>query len=135
MDSHDFQIVKTLGKTVPDIRKKNNENVFPKFTTWREQIDGKYWFPTYTSADDTLHFTNQDVHIREIIKYTNYQRFGSNVKITYGGQELPTGPAQPGQQGQRQPGQQGQPSGQQQQPSQGQQKPQPPPAPQTQPQK
>jgi hypothetical protein len=135
VDSHDFQIVKTLGKTVPDIRKKNNENVFPKFTTWREQIDGKYWFPTYTSADDTLHFTNQDVHIREIIKYTNYQRFGSNVKITYGGQELPTGPAQPGQQGQRQPGQQGQQSGQQQQPSQGQQKPQPPPAPQTQPQK
>jgi len=135
VDSHDFQIVKTLGKTVPDIRKKNNENVFPKFTTGREQIDGKYWFPTYTSADDTLHFTNQDVHIREIIKYTNYQRFGSNVKITYGGQELPTGPAQPGQQGQRQPGQQGQQSGQQQQPSQGQQKPQPPPAPQTQPQK
>ena len=135
VDGHDFQIVKTLGKTVPDIRKKNNENVFPKFTTWREQIDGKYWFPTYTSADDTLHFTNQDVHIREIIKYTNYQRFGSNVKITYGGQELPTGPAQPGQQGQRQPGQQGQQSGQQQQPSQGQQKPQPPPAPQTQPQK
>src|SRR3984893_2738502 len=36
VDSHDFQIVKTLGKTVPDIRKKNNENVFPKFTTWRE---------------------------------------------------------------------------------------------------
>jgi hypothetical protein len=135
VDSHDFQIVKTLGKTVPDIRKKNNENVFPKFTTWREQIDGKYWFPTYTSADDTLHFTNQDVHIREIIKYTNYQRFGSNVKITYGGQELPTGPAQPGQRGQQHPGQQGQQSGQQQQPSQGQQKPQPPPAPQTQPQK
>jgi hypothetical protein len=119
VDSHDLQIVKTLGKTVPDIRKKNNENVFPKFTTWREQIDGKYWFPTYTSADDTLHFTNQDVHIREIIKYTNYQRFGSNVKITYGGQELPTGP---GQQGQGQPGQ-------------GQQKPQPSPTPQAQPQK
>ena len=70
-----------------------------------------------------------------ISKRTLYQRFGSNVKITYGGQELPTGPAQPGQQGQRQPGQQGQQSGQQQQPSQGQQKPQPPPAPQTQPQK
>lgn len=134
VDSHDFQIVKTLGKTVPDIRKKNNENVFPKFTTWREQIDGKYWFPTYTSADDTLHFTNQDVHIREIIKYTNYQRFGSNVKITYGGQELPTGPAQPGQQGQ-QSGQQQQQSGQQQQPSQGQQKPPTTPPPQTQPQK
>src|SRR5437762_13904376 len=54
VDDHDFQIVKTYGKTVPDIRKKkSNENLFPKFTTWREQIDGKYWFPTYTKADDT----------------------------------------------------------------------------------
>src|SRR5438045_4292894 len=52
VDDRDFQIVKTFGKTVPDIRKKRGqENLFPKFTTWREQIDGKYWFPTYTKAD------------------------------------------------------------------------------------
>ena len=88
VDDHDFQIVKTYGKTVPDIRKKNGENLFPKFTTYREQIDGKYWFPTYTRADDTLHFSNQDVRIREVVKYTNYKRFGSNVKITYEGQEV-----------------------------------------------
>jgi hypothetical protein len=93
VDDHDFQIVKTQGKTVPDIReKKGQENLFPKFTTWREQIDGKYWFPTYTRADDTLHFSNQDVRIREIIKYSNYKRFGSDVKITYEGQELPGAP-------------------------------------------
>src|SRR6478672_12415731 len=62
VDDHDFQIVKTYGKTVPDIRKKKGqENLFPKFTTWREQIDGKYWFPTYTKADDTLHFSSGDV--------------------------------------------------------------------------
>ena len=37
VDDHDFQIVKTYGKTVPDIRKKHGdeENLFPKFTTWR----------------------------------------------------------------------------------------------------
>jgi outer membrane lipoprotein-sorting protein len=92
VDDHDFQIVKTSGKTVPDIRKKNNENLFPTFTTYREQIDGKYWFPTYTRADDTLKFSTGDVQIREIVKYTNYKRFGSNVKITYEGQELPTTP-------------------------------------------
>src|SRR5256885_10333628 len=94
VDDHDFQIVKTFGKTVPDIRKKKGreENLFPKFTTWREQIDGKYWFPTYTKADDTLHFSLQDVHIREIIKYTDYKRFGSNVKITYEGKEVPKHP-------------------------------------------
>src|SRR5437870_3444889 len=90
VDDRDFQIVKTFGKTVPDIRKKKGqENLFPKFTTWRQQIDGKHWFPTYTKADDTLHFSMQDVHIVEKVKYENYQRFGSNVRITYEGKELP----------------------------------------------
>lgn len=92
VDDRDLQIVKTEGKTVPDIRKKNNENLFPKFTTWREQVDGTYWFPTYTLADDTLHFSGNDVRIREIVKYTNYKRFGANVRITYEGQELPKTP-------------------------------------------
>jgi hypothetical protein len=89
VDDHDFQIVKTFGKTVPDIRKKKGqENLFPKFTTWREQIDGKYWFPTYTRAEDTLKFSMGDVKIREIVKYTNYKRFGSKVRITYEGKEV-----------------------------------------------
>ncbi len=93
VDDHDFMIVKTEGKTVPDIRKKNEENLFPKFTTWREQIDGQYWFPTYTRANDTLKFKSGDVEIREIVKYTNYKRFGSKTIITYEGQQLPRGPA------------------------------------------
>jgi hypothetical protein len=89
VDDHDFQIVETYGKTVPDIKKKKgNENLFPKFTTWREQIDGQYWFPTYTRAEDTLKFSMGDVKIREIIKYTNYRRFGSKSRITYEGQEV-----------------------------------------------
>jgi hypothetical protein len=92
VDDHDFQIVKTYGKTVPDIRKKKgNENLFPSFTTWREQIDGKYWFPTYTKADDVLRFSTGEVKIREIVKYTNYKRFGANVKITYDGREVEKG--------------------------------------------
>ena len=96
VDDHDLQIVKTSGKTVPDIRKKDNENLFPKFTTWREQVDGQYWFPAYTLADDTLHFKSalSDVHIREIVKYTDYKRFGSNVKITYEGKEVEKTPQQ-----------------------------------------
>ncbi len=88
VDDHDLQIVKTHGKTVPETRGKKNENLFPAFTTWREQIDGRYWFPTFTRALDTLHFSTQDVKVREIIKYTNYKRFGSDVKITYEGQDI-----------------------------------------------
>src|SRR6201993_3068629 len=60
VDDHDFQIVKTYGQGVPERRdtkrKGKGENLYPKFTTWREQIDNQYWFPTYTRADDTLHF-------------------------------------------------------------------------------
>ena len=93
VDDKDFQIVKTYGKSVPDItRKKGNENLFPKFTTYREQVvDGPYWFPVYTRADDTLHFSTGDVKIREIVKYTNYKKFGSNVKITYDGKDVEKG--------------------------------------------
>ena len=88
MDDRDFQIVKTFGKNVPDYR-KGQENLFPKFTTYREQIDGRYWFPTYTRADDTLHFKNNDVDIRMVVRYENYKRFGTKTRITYQGQELP----------------------------------------------
>ena len=99
VDNHDFQIVETYGKTVPDIRKKKgNENLFPKFTTWREQIDGQYWFPTYTRAEDTLKFSLGDVKIREIVKYTNYKRFGSKSRITYEGQEVQKAEPKPGEQ-------------------------------------
>jgi len=93
VDDKDFQIVKTYGKSVPDItRKRGNENLFPKFTTYREQVvDGPYWFPVYTRADDTLHFSTGDVKIREIVKYTNYKKFGSNVKITYDGKDVEKG--------------------------------------------
>ena len=86
VDNHDFQIVKTCGKNVPDIHKKNAENLTPKFVTYREQVDGQYWFPTYTRADDTLHFKDQDVQVREIVKYTNYKRFGVKTKIILGGE-------------------------------------------------
>jgi len=92
VDDHDFQIVEVYGKTVPDIKKKKTqENLFPKFTTWREQIDGQYWFPTYSRAEDTLHFSTGDVKIREIVKYTNYRRFGSKSRITYEGKEVQKG--------------------------------------------
>src|SRR5438270_106381 len=97
VDDHDFQIVKTYGKSVPDIRKHHGdeENLYPKFTTWRQQIDGQYWFPVYTRADDELHFKLQDVHIREIVKYEDYKRFGSNSRILYEGKEIPKGDQKP----------------------------------------
>jgi outer membrane lipoprotein-sorting protein len=84
VDDLDLQIVKTFGKAVPDIRGGSQENLFPKFETYREQIDD-YWFPTFTRADDTLNFRNGPVRIRQTIRYQNYKRFASDVKIIPGG--------------------------------------------------
>ncbi len=81
VDDRDMQIVKTYGKGV-GIVKKGNE--FPRFETYREQIDGKYWFPTYTHADDTLHFPNFSQHIRMTVKYQDYRKFEGKSTITYG---------------------------------------------------
>ncbi|HEX6466527.1 MAG TPA: DUF4440 domain-containing protein, partial [Terriglobales bacterium] len=89
VDGNQFQIVKSYGKSVPDLYTRGNENLFPSFTTYRSLIDGKYWFPTSTRADDVLHFSSGDVRIREIVNYTNYQRFGSTSRIIFNGEELP----------------------------------------------
>lgn len=83
VDDHDFQIVKMQGKSAPDIlpkkKGKGGENLFPKFTTFREQIDGKYWFPTYSLTDDNLHFSPTDVHIKGTVKATDYKCPDSEV--------------------------------------------------------
>ena len=81
VDDRDLNIVKTDGKAVPDIIKHGQENVFPRFETFRENIEGHYWFPTYTRSDDELHFSTGAVHIRMTIKYANYKRFGATIKI------------------------------------------------------
>ena len=93
VDDKDFQIVKTYGKNVPDlgVKKRGQENLFPNFTTWRDQVDGKYWFPVYTKVDDYLHFSSGDIHIKQVVKYTDYKRFGAQSKITYEGQDIGKG--------------------------------------------
>jgi hypothetical protein len=80
VDDRDLQIVKSYGRGV-GIVKKNNE--FPKFETYREQIDGKYWFPTYTIANATLHFQENDQRIRQTVKYEDYKQFRSDVDIKF----------------------------------------------------
>jgi hypothetical protein len=97
VDQKDLQIVVTNGKNVPDDTRKGHEDLSPPFTTYREQIDGKYWFPVYTRGEGVLHFSggngylSQEVHMRETLKYSNYKQFGSSVKITFDGQEIGSG--------------------------------------------
>ena len=87
VDDHDLQIVKTYGRGVG--LKKSNDYQYPKFETYREQIDGKYWFPTYTIANSTLHFKDYDQRMRMNVKYDDYKQFKSDVTIKYGDAEEP----------------------------------------------
>jgi thiol-disulfide isomerase/thioredoxin len=83
VDDRDLQIVKSEGKQVPqDKTHHGQENLFPRFTTWREQVDGKFWFPTYSMGDDTLYFSNgPPIHMKEIVRYTDYKQFKSGSRI------------------------------------------------------
>jgi len=83
VDQRDLQIVKTYGKGV-GVRKKNSDNQFPRFETYRDQIDGKFWFPVHTRADDVLHFQSGDQRVRMVVKYEDYKQFKSQVGIKYG---------------------------------------------------
>jgi hypothetical protein len=94
VDDQDLQIVKTDGKTIYVVTKKNKDARFPRFETYRNNVDGKYWFPVYTKADDVLDFPGNKVRIREVVKYENYKRFEAEVKIT-DVQEAPTDKSQP----------------------------------------
>jgi hypothetical protein len=104
VDATDLQIVVTDGRMVPDDTRRGHEDLHPPFMTWRQQIDGHYWFPVYTKGEGILHFAggpgymSQDVHIRDIVKYTNYKRFGSTSKIIYNGQDITPPAQQPNQQ-------------------------------------
>jgi hypothetical protein len=104
VDQKDLQIVVTSGKNVPDDTRKGHEDLSPPFTTYREQVDGKYWFPVYTKADAMLHFSGgngymgQDVRIREICRYTDYKQFRSTVKLIFQGQDVTNKPPDNGQQ-------------------------------------
>lgn len=106
VDQQDLQIVLINGKTVPQDTRPGHEDLQPPFTTYYEQVDGKYWFPTYTKAEGVLHFAAQngalseDVHMRSVVRYTNYKQFRATSRIIYNGQDITNdkpsgGPAQP----------------------------------------
>src|SRR5436190_5979207 len=78
VDKDELMIVKSKGKAVPETK----QNKFPIVETYRENIDGKYWFPTYAYANDTLFFDKGDaLHIKMKVKYTDYRVGRSEVKI------------------------------------------------------
>lgn len=78
IDERDLMIVKSKGKAVPD----SKDNKFPVVETWRENVDGKFWFPSFSSSDDELVFDNGFVVKLKIrVQYTDYAQGRSSVEI------------------------------------------------------
>jgi hypothetical protein len=91
VDEQDLQIVKTYGRATGKL-KKGTDQRFPKFETFREQIDGKYWFPVLTRADDTLYFEDSVVRLKMRVKYEDYKRGRVDTSITFGDVVAPSAP-------------------------------------------
>ncbi len=85
VDDQDLLIVKSKGKAIPET--KNNK--YPVVETWRENIEGKFWFPAYIASDDELVFdSGQAVKLKMRVKYTDYKQGRSEVIILDDDQEV-----------------------------------------------
>ena len=83
VSKQDYSIIRSEGQAVPQIRTLKNENLFPHFTTLRQKVDGGFWFPVTTYADDTLDFRTGPQRIRLVIQYSDYKKFGAESKVTF----------------------------------------------------
>jgi hypothetical protein len=105
VDEQDLQILIASGRSVPDDMRPGHEDLSPPFTTYREQVDGKYWFPTYTKGQGELHFhatkysMSEDVSIRQIVRYTDYKQYGSSFRVIFNGEAQPQDGEKPAQDG------------------------------------
>jgi hypothetical protein len=94
VDDQDMQIAKVRGKGVPE--KKGSR--FPTFETYREQIDGKFWFPTYTYADEELIFDGgRVIHVRMRVTFSEFARPRAKVRVIEEGQDIIDDPPAPAQ--------------------------------------
>jgi hypothetical protein len=93
VDDRDLMIVKTYGRGL-GIQKKGYHQQFPKFETYRQPIDGQFWFPVYTAANSTLYFPESTVQVKQTVKYDNYKQYKADSKITFG-EEVTEPPKEP----------------------------------------
>ena len=79
VDAQYLEVVKTYGKWVTDQGDMRGvaQLPFSLFETYRENVDGKYWFPNYLRSDDTLHTKEGDIPVRLVIKWTDFKPAGA----------------------------------------------------------
>ena len=74
VDTKYLEVVKTYGRWVNELGDVRSATLpFTLFETYRENVDGKYWFPNYERSDDTLHLKEVSVPVRLVIKWTDFK--------------------------------------------------------------
>jgi hypothetical protein len=74
VDTKYLEVVKTYGKWVNELGEVRSATLpFTLFETYRENVEGKYWFPNYERSDDTLHLKDVNVPVRLVIKWTEFK--------------------------------------------------------------
>jgi len=96
IDDKYLEVVKTYGSWVNDLGdvKSSPQVPFTTFETYREFIDGKYWFPTYSRSDETLHLKGgEDIPLRMVIKWSDFKQAGTGDAAPGGENPAKTNPA------------------------------------------
>jgi len=75
IDAKYLEVVKTYGKWVTDQGDMHSvaQLPFSLFETYRENVDGKFWFPNYSRSDDTLNQKGVEIPVRIVIKWTDFK--------------------------------------------------------------
>jgi hypothetical protein len=74
VDTKYVEVVKTYGRWVNELGEVRSATLpFTLFETYRENVDGKYWFPNYARSDDVLHLKDVSVPVRLVIKWTEFK--------------------------------------------------------------
>ena len=80
VDTKYLEVVKTYGRWVNELGDVKLATMpFTTFETYRENVDGKYWFPNYERADETLHLKDGDFPVRLVIKWSDFKPVSSLV--------------------------------------------------------
>ncbi len=76
VDQKYLEVVKTYGQWVTDLGAIHPATLpFTMFETYRENVEGKYWFPNYSRAEGVYKMKDRDIPIRVTIKWTNFRPF------------------------------------------------------------
>ena len=75
VDAKYLEVVKTYGQWMTDLGPMHaiKDLPFNLFETYRENVEGKYWFPNYSRSDETADVKGQQIPVRIVIKWTDFK--------------------------------------------------------------